>query len=67
MGCFNMNISEELLLEEINFLLEEVNPQVNFENEMVVYGHMLADREQSQWWSTVGPSYEEDYNYEEWN
>ena len=62
-----MNISEELLLEEINFLLEEVGRQVNFENEMVVYEHMLADREQSQWWSTVGPGYEEEYNYEEWN
>ena len=63
-----MNISEELLLEEINFLLEEVNRQVSFENEMVVYEHMLADREQSQWWSTVGPGVdEEEYCYEEWN
>lgn len=63
-----MNISEELFLDEINFLLQEIGNQVHFETETIVYEHMLEDREQqSQWWSTVGPSYEEEYNYEEWN
>ena len=62
-----MNISEELLLEELNFLLEDIGRQVNFQNEAIVYEHMLADREHSQWWATIGPGYEEEYSYEEWN
>lgn len=65
-----MNISEEVFLDEINFLLDEISNQIKFENETVIYEHMLEDREaneQSQWWSTVGPGYEEEYNYEEWN
>lgn len=63
-----MNISEDVFLDEINFLLDEIANQIKFENETVVYEHMLQDREeQSQWWSTVGPGYEEEYVYEEWN
>lgn len=62
-----MNVSEEVFVDEINFLLEEIGRQVSFDNEMIVYEHMLEDREQSQWWSTVGPGYEQDYDYEEWN
>ena len=63
-----MNISEDVFLDEINFLLDEIANQIKFETETVVYEHMLQDREeQSQWWSTVGPGYEEEYSYEEWN
>ena len=54
-------------MDEINAILQEVAEQANFENTMIVYEHMLEEQQQSQWWSTVGPGWEDEYNYEEWN
>ena len=57
-------------MDEINAILQEVAEQANFENTMIVYEHMLQEEEaqqQSQWWSTVGPGYDYEYNYEDWS
>jgi hypothetical protein len=65
-----MGISEEVVMDEINAILQEVAEQSQFENTMIVYEHMLAEEEahQAQWWSTVGPGFGDDnYDYEEWN
>jgi len=65
-GC-KMSLSEEVVMDEINAILQEVAEQANFENTMIVYEHMLEEQQQSQWWSTVGPGYDDEYNYDDWN
>jgi len=65
-----MGLSEEVVMDEINAVLQEIAEQAQFENTMVVYEHMLEEEEakhQAEWWATVGPGYDDDYNYEEWN
>lgn len=62
-----MTLSEELVVDEINLLLQEVAEQGKFENTMIVYEHMLEEKHQAEWWATIGPGYEDEYNYEEWN
>jgi hypothetical protein len=62
-----MGISEEVVMDEINQILQEVAEQSQFENTAIVYEHMLEEKNQAEWWSTVGPGYDNDYNYEEWN
>jgi hypothetical protein len=64
-----MDISEEVFLDEINFLLDEIANQIKFENETVIYEHMLqeeADTYAAQVYSH-GPGFDEEYVYEEWN
>jgi hypothetical protein len=62
-----MSLSEEVVMDEINFVLQEIAEQSQFEGTMIVYEHMLEEKQQAEWWSTVGPGWEEEYNYEEWN
>lgn len=65
-----MGLNEEIVMDEINQVLQEIAEQAQFENTMVVYEHMLEEEEakhQAEWWATVGPGYDDDYNYEEWN
>ena len=63
-----MNVSEEDVMNEINSILEDIAEQAHFENSMIVFEHMLLEKdEESQWWKTIGPGYDDDYNFEEWN
>lgn len=44
----------------INYELQEIHNQVLFESTNIVYEHMMEEKEQGEWWKTIGPGYDDE-------